>query len=361
MRIMKLVLPMIPRFTLILAASTLLGLLQGASPEELPRYRIPRNITPAYPNPVRGEAIRPKVLELLGLGELPTAVSFKKENSETTSDGLSVTTLSFQNSLGETVPGVLITPVGAGTDSLPGVVCMPGTGGDAARMTEARFYRDGQDEGPLMGWARELARRGFATLSITLKGTVARRRVFEDWDREARLLAPYGRSQMGLLVEEALSAARVLARQPMVDAQRIGLTGFSLGGYAAWWAAACDPSIAASAPLCGGLGSLALDIHDGDPDRQSSFHYVPGLLRYFDHPEIVASCIAPRPLMLLAPLHDPDMPASGIDQLLRVANPAYLKAGHPEKFKVYRPNDGHVFRVEYFEWMAEWFRSSLVK
>ena len=354
-------LPMIRRFTLLAVASTLLGLLQGASPEELPRYRIPRNITPAYPNPIRGQAIRPKVLELLGLGELPAAVTFKKETSETTSDGLLVTTLSFRNSLGETVPGVLITPVGAATDSLAGVVCMPGTGGDAARMTGARFYREGADESPLMGWARELARRGFATLSITLKGTVARRRVFEDWDREARLLAPYGRPQMGFLVEEALRAARVLASQPMVDSQRIGLTGFSLGGYAAWWAAACDPSIAAAAPMCGGLGRLALDIHEGDPDRQSSFHYIPGLLRYFDHPAIVASCIAPRPLMVLAPLHDPDMPASGVDQLLRVANPAYLKAGHPEKFKVYRPDDGHVFRVEYFEWMVEWFRASLGK
>ncbi len=361
MRIMKPVLPIIPRFALFIAASTLLGLLQGAPPEELPRYRIPRDITPAYPDPVRGPAIRPKVLELLGLGELPTAITFKGEASKTTSDGLSVMSVSFQNSLGETVPGVLITPAGAATGALPGVVCMPGTGGDAARMTEARFYREGPDEGPLMGWARELARRGFATLSITLKGTVARRRVFEDWDREARLLAPYGRPQMGFLVEEALSAARVLASQPMVDSQRIGLTGFSLGGYAAWWAAACDPSIAASAPMCGGLGSLALDIHEGDPDRQSSFHYVPGLLRYFDHPEIVASCITPRPLMVLAPLHDPDMPASGVDQLLRVASPAYLKAGHPERFTVYRPNDGHVFRVKYFEWMAEWFRSALVK
>ena len=26
----------------------------------------------------------------------------------------------------------------------------------------------------------------------------------------------------------------------------------------------------------------------GDPDRQSSFHYIHGLLRYFDHPQIVA-------------------------------------------------------------------------
>ena len=174
---------------------------------------------------------------------------FQQELAVRTADGLLVSELSFQNSLGERVPGILILPAGAGKDSLPGVVCMPGTGGNAARMTHPSFHRDHPDRGPLWGWARELARHGFATLSITLKGTTARRRLFEDWEREARLLAPYGRPQMGFLVEEALRAARVLAAQEMVDPQRIGLTGFSLGGYAAWWATACDPSIAAAVPM----------------------------------------------------------------------------------------------------------------
>ena len=164
---------------------------------------------------------------------------------------------------------------------------------------------------------------------------------------------------MGLLVEEALRASRILAARPEVDPNRIGLTGFSLGAYASWWAMACDPSIRTVACLAGGLGSLARDVHEGNPDRHSSCHYIPGLLRYFDHPQIVADCIAPRPFMMLAPLKDPDMAVSGVDALLRVVQPVYFKSGYPERLQVYRPDDGHVFRVKYFEWMVLWFQKHL--
>ena len=120
------------------------------------------------------------------------------------------------------------------------------------------------DKGPLRGWARELSRRGFATLSFTLKGTVARRRNLDEWETEAKLLAPYGRPQMGILAEEALRAARVLGAQEQVDHARVGLTGFSLGSYAAWWAMACDPSIRTAAILCGGSGQSGAGHPRGD-------------------------------------------------------------------------------------------------
>ena len=63
--------------------------------------------------------------------------------------------------------------------------------------------------------------------------------------------------------------------------------------------------------------------------------------------------------MVLAPRKDPDMAASGVDQLLRQVTPVYRSAGRSRDFKVHRPDDGHVFRVEYFNWMAEWFERFL--
>ena len=317
---------------------------------------VPVDVKPAFPQPIRGKAVRAKVVELMGMDAIPPKeVPFSLGETKKTEDGLLMTPVKFANSLGETVPGILTLPAAAGAGSLAGIVCMPGTGGDARRLTLERFYREEPDKGPLMGWARELSRRGFATLSITLKGTLARRSTLGEWETEAKLLAPYGRPQMGILAEEALRAARVLAAQKEVEPSRIGLTGFSLGSYASWWAMACDPSIRTAAILCGGLGSLARDIHEGSPERHSSCHYIPGLLRYFDHPEIVADCIAPRPLMILGPLQDPDMAAAGVEQLLRTVSPVYRAAGKSNLFKVHRPDDGHVFRVKYFEWMAQWF------
>ena len=346
----------------LLAGSFILGLVNtGPSAKNEPGAAVvPADVRPAFPQPIRGEAVRSKVIELMGMDAIPPGdIPFSMGETTRTEDGLLRTPVTFLNSLGETVAGILLIPAGTGAGSLAGVVCMPGTSGDAGRLTEERFHREHPDTGPLRGWARELSRRGFATLSITLKGTLSRRRALEDWETEAKLLAPYGRPQMGILAEEALRAARVLGAQEQVDSSRVGLTGFSLGSYASWWAMACDPSIRTAAILCGGLGSLERDIHEGQPDRHSSCHYIPGLLRHFDHPEIVADCIAPRPLMVLAPLQDPDMAASGVDQLLDLVSPVYREAGRSQLFQVHRPDDGHVFRVKYFNWMAKWFEEQL--
>jgi dienelactone hydrolase len=346
----------------LLAGSFIFGLVKTGPPtiNEPDAAIVPVDVRPAFPQPIRGEAVRSKVIELMGMDAIPPKeIPFSKGETTRTEDGLLRTPVTFVNSLGETVPGVLLIPAGATAGSLAGVVCMPGTSGDADRLTQERFHRKDPDKGPLWGWARELSRRGFATLSITLKGTLARRRTLGDWETEAKLLAPYGRPQMGVLAEEALRAARVLGAQEQVDPARVGLTGFSLGSYASWWAMACDPSITTAAILCGGLGSLARDIHEGQPERHSSCHYIPGLLRHFDHPEIVADCIAPRPLMILAPLGDPDMAASGVDQLLDLVSPVYREAGRSHLFQVHRPDDGHVFRVKYFNWMAKWFEEQL--
>ena len=345
-----------------LAGSFIYGLVNTGSPagNESGAAVVPVDVRPAFPQPIRGEAVRSKVIELLGMDAIPSRdVPYSLGESTRTEDGLVRTPVTFSNSLGETVPGILLVPAGAGAGSLAGVVCMPGTSGDADRLTGERFHREHPDQGPLLGWARELSRRGFATLSFTLKGTVARRRALADWETEAKLLAPYGRPQMGILAEEALRAARVLGGQEEVDPSRVGLTGFSLGSYASWWAMAADPSIRTAAILCGGLGSLERDIHEGQPDRHSSCHYIPGLLRHFDHPEIVADCIAPRPLMILAPLRDPDMAASGVERLLKLVSPVYREAGRSRLFQVHRPDDGHVFRVQYFNRMARWFEEQL--
>ena len=54
-------------------------------------------------------------------------------------------------------------------------------------------------------------------------------------------------------LEEALSAARVLKALEEVDPSRVGLTGFSLGGNAAWYGMACDLRIRTAVAMCGGI------------------------------------------------------------------------------------------------------------
>lgn len=320
---------------------------------------IPRHVTPAYPSPVAPEEVRPKLMELLGLEAVPAETDFTAEPS-VVEDGLRLQRLRFANSLGETVPAVLCAPAEA-DGPLPGVVTLPGTGGSAESITRPLFKRPDRPDEPVLGWARELARRGFVTLSATIKGTEARwpSGTAQGWAIENKLLAPYGRPQIGIQAEEVLSAARVLAATDGVDPDRIGMTGMSLGGAATWVSMACDPSIAAGAPICGSPSSLDVVCKLGDPLRHSAYFYVPNMLRYFDHPDIVANCIAPRPFMMVAPTEDEDTPKVGVDLLIEAIAPVYEAAGRPDRFRVHQPPGRHQYLPPYFELMSAWFSHHL--
>jgi len=195
---------------------------------------IPKGIRPAYPDAIPAAAVRSKLVELLGLEEIPAAVDYTTESRQE-EDGLCTTRIRYENSLGETVPGILMVPQEKSACTRPGIVCVPGTGGTADEIAYPRFFMAQK----LMGWARELARRGFATLAISPKGCEMRRSSLEEWATENKLLVPYGRTQMGVLVEETLKGARLLAAIPGVDSNRIGLTGMSLGGNATWYGRCC--------------------------------------------------------------------------------------------------------------------------
>ncbi len=311
---------------------------------------LPPGIRPAFPRDTPSGQVRARFLELLGMDRIPGEVDATAET--VAEDGVHrELRLSYANSLGETLTGTALVPLDPSGDRIPGVVCMHGTGGTTANVLAGRLEID-PESGQLRGWGRELANRGYATISISLKGSVVRGATEEAWEEEAKLLEAYGRPHAGIVAEEALLGARALAALPGVDGARIGLTGMSLGGMATWTAMACDPTIRAGAAVCGVLGSLACLIHEGNIWRHSSLVFVPHLLRYFDHGDIVAGCIAPRPFMAVAPLDDVDMPRSAVDDFIRTAAPAYAEA--EDRFLVHRPPGGHIFTVDAFEQVVDW-------
>jgi len=202
----------------------------------------------------------------------------------------------YRNMLGEDVEAILLAPPGAPaassataaassltlTPPFGAVICLDGTSGDASRCTDTTFQklpRTLESSGPLRGWAAELTRRGFVTLSITLRGHDRRNGSYAEktlgeqgayrrlWETQMKLMAPLGQTMMGVMVDEVLRGIDILPRAcASVDPSRIAVAGFSLGGNVAWYSAACSSAIAACAPLCGGLGSLQTQIDRGNPD-----------------------------------------------------------------------------------------------
>ena len=318
------------------------------------RYRQQSALRPVA---VADQEVRATFCELLGISDIPApgSVAVELGRGDATTDGLTVAPLSFRNELDEVVPCILLRPAAA-REKLPGIVCIPGTGGSAEQISDERLHRPLRHRGPLYGWARELARRGFAVLAVTLAGTTQRQPNPLERERETKALLPFGRTAIGVRVRETLQAARALAAIDGVGADRVGITGFSLGGQAAWQAQAVAPWIRAAAPLAGGLGSMATFVRDGDLDRHGGAWYLPHLLRHFDHGRIARVCICPRPLMVLAPTEDEDMPAAGVDALEREVRPAYAAEGCAHRFEVYRPHLNHLFLPEHLDWVAEFFR-----
>ncbi|MDA1347984.1 MAG: hypothetical protein O3A47_03840 [Chloroflexi bacterium] len=319
---------------------------------------IPVDIRPAFPMEVPRGQVRAKFQELLGLDEVPTEVDFDVGASREEEE-LRFTDVSYANYMGETISAIMARPLEMGVDLLPGVVGMPETDSSAEEVMDPRLYRPVEERGPLLGWGREMARRGYAVLSFSPKGTVVRRGKLEKWEEETKLLAPYGRPQLGILADETVRASLVLGAMDGIDPARIGLTGMSLGGLASWLAMSIAPWIRTSAAVCGVLGTMEQMVHHGQVRRHSSAIFIPHMLRYFDHPEIVAACIAPRPFMMVAPTEDDDMPRAGVDELVRVVAPVYKAAGHPEYYRVHRPPGVHTHKLEYLDWVVAWFEEYL--
>jgi dienelactone hydrolase len=109
-----------------------------------------------------------------------------------------------------------------------------------------------------------------------------------------------------------------------VDPARIGMTGMSFGGITTFYTWLVDERVAAAAPICGGVGSLDVFLERGSRNYHGIYWWIPNMLTKGDQGDFAAA-MAPRPLMIWAPLSDIGMPKEGVDRFLEVVEPAYVK------------------------------------
>jgi len=255
----------------------------------------------------------------------------------------------------EEVLAYVCKPLNAGDKKLPALICLSGTNGDRIALTTEFFgigeYTSlGLDPPPkprtrMLGWAAELARRGYLTLAMTQRGLGDRGRTGEKQSKTAML---QGFHAQGFHAHEIRQALTYLSRRPDVDPQRIGCTGMSFGGITTFYTTACDPRFKVAAPLCGGVGSLRVMTEIGSTGYHGHYWWIPGILLHFDQGDLVAAQ-APRPYFIAAPLDDIGMPREGVDELLAKAKPAYERAGRPDALVAFRPPGQHSFTMEMFE------------
>ncbi|MDE0106381.1 MAG: dienelactone hydrolase family protein [Bryobacterales bacterium] len=272
-----------------------------------------------------------------------------------TEEGLVVEDLSWVSSDDETVPAYLIRPA-TSSGQLPAVICLHGSSGSRKSMATEEFgsgqwTRPGRDSPHtrMLGWARELARRGFIALAITQRGLDRREPPI---NVQANAMLVQGRTAMGEILYEIRQGLTFLKRRD--DVGKIGITGMSFGGITSFYTWLLDSRITAAAPICGGVGSLESFIRLGRLSYHGTYWWVPGMLPRGDHADF-ASAMAPKPLMLWAPTSDVGMPQEGVDRFREQVEPAYSQAGAEGALRIHQPPGEHSFTREAFEAMASFF------
>ncbi|XP_073123551.1 uncharacterized protein [Henckelia pumila] len=158
---------------------------------------------------------------------------------------------------------------------------------------------------------------------------------------------------------DLIKLADYLSQRDDVDHSRIGITGESLGGMHAWFAAAADTRYAVVVPIIGVQGFRWAIEHDMWKGRVDNIKAVfeearldlgktsidkdvvekvwnriaPGLDSCFDSPHTIPA-IAPRPLLILNGEKDPRCPIGGLEQPVSKAREFYNKVNSLGAFKV---------------------------
>ncbi|CAN6172650.1 unnamed protein product [Urochloa humidicola] len=172
-----------------------------------------------------------------------------------------------------------------------------------------------------------------------------------------------------------------LSEREDVDSCRIGITGESLGGMHAWFAAFVDTRYSVIVPIIGVQGfrwaidnnkwqarvnsikplfeEARIDLGKNEIDTEVVEKVwekiAPGLDSQFDAPYSIP-LIAPRPLLLLNGAEDPRCPITGLEEPSSRAAKAYEESGSAEKFMfIAEPGIGHRMTVNMVKEASDWF------
>jgi len=153
-------------------------------------------------------------------------------------------------------------------------------------------------------------------------------------------------------------------RFPSVDARKIYCLGYSLGGMVALYAAALDERIAGVASFCG-FTPLRNDTDSkptGGIRRLWEWHALQPLLGFYDGREKeipydfedLLSLIAPRPCLLVTPLHDREADREEVLGCIGEAEKHWSRLGAKENLSHLSPADYNRFEAEHHRLFLEW-------
>ncbi|MDD4109720.1 MAG: alpha/beta fold hydrolase [Prolixibacteraceae bacterium] len=173
-------------------------------------------------------------------------------------------------------------------------------------------------------------------------------------------------SKLGKMVVDVKGAVDALANLDFVDDSKIYVSGYSLGALVGLYSAALDDRIAGVISVAG-----FTPMRTNTPDRgtegiraMSHLHGLMPRLGFFignetripyDFHEVLA-CLAPRPLLVIAPLVDKDAHHEDVVKSVDEAKRVYSLFGAAENIEIFAPNDINRLSPEMREKMYDWLK-----
>lgn len=311
--------------------------------------------------------------------------------SKTTYDGLDIEFLTWQLPAGPVTEAVLLKPAGA-RGPLPGILALHDHGGNkylgwrkitrtdstpwaVQEKHQANYYGG-------VGWANEIAKRGYVVLVHDTFPFASRRVLVRDVP--ARLqqgatdpapddvegIAKYnsfaaahehimeksllsaGTTWPGVYLVEDQRALDVLAARPEVDAKRLGCAGLSGGGMRTVFLGGLDSRIQVAIAV--GFMTTWRDFLLDKAFTHTWMTYVPLLPKDLDFPEILA-LRAPKPTMVLNCRQDPLYTLSEMDRADSMIADTFKRANATDKYRAIYYDGGHKFDIAMQADAFAWF------
>jgi dienelactone hydrolase len=320
--------------------------------------------------------VRAAFLKLLDRPKVPLDVRIT--STTTASNGFVHEHLSFaseKKSSGEIerVTVVLVRPAKVNR-KLPAVIVLHGTGGSAKGQT---------------GLLTELAKRNIIGVAIDARYHGERAGGAKGATAYNAAITRAWRTKPGEPMEHPFyddtcwdlwRTVDYLATRPDVDAGRLGMIGFSMGGIQTWLAASVDERIKVAVPAIGVQSfrwSLENDKWQGRARTIKAAHdaaakdlgesevnqkvcralwnkIIPGILDQFDCPSMLR-LFAGRSLLIVGGTKDSNCPYGGAKLAIAEAENAFKAAGASDHLRVMMAEVGHTVTAEQLQAALDWF------
>ena len=239
--------------------------------------------------------------------------------------------LTYQSDPTDRVPAYVLIPDHQPGQKLPAVLCLQPTG------TAGKDIPAGLAGPSSRHYGLRLAERGYVVIVPDYPS-------FGEHQYEFGPQTGYASGSMKAIWDN-IRAVDLLETLPMVDSQRIGCIGHSLGGHNAIFTGVFDERLKAIVSNCGFCTFPKDDIPSWTGPRYmpriATVYQNDASLIPFDFPELIAA-LAPRPFLASAAESDADFDVSGVHDCVQSARPIYEMfdaGGALEEFTYPGPHD----------------------